>query len=391
MPQDILQEEHFMHVLQVTPRYSPNLGGVETVVQKISEILIEKGIDVTVYTVDLAKGLPKEQMINGVIVKRFAPIYDDPLYLPEPKFIEHMRQEKIDIIHVHNIHILLPLLASLFKQRNERLVIQPHYHRFGQTPFRDCLLQLYNKLTSRFIFSRTDAIIANSIYEKTILQQDFPECRNIILIPEGLDTLEMGHMRRNPAKPARILYVGALKGYKNVDKILNGFSWLATRKGAEPVKLIVVGGGPEYSSLVAKAHELRIDSLVEWKNNLSREQILAEYARASALVLLSRLESFSRVVNEALLIGVPLVVLNYGALASLVRAGLAEGVNSFDEEEIAQALLRAMKRRPFKTQSRLNSFLDWGEYVRRIVEIYRRSLKEDQRQLFKKYTSENGC
>ncbi len=365
-----------MHVLQVTPRYPPNLGGVEIVVQKISELLVESGIDVTVYTADLSKGLPCQQKINGVLIKRFAPLYGDPLYLPEPKFVKHMRHEKIDIIHAHNTHILTPLFASAFKHKKQRLVIQPHYHRFGQSPFRDCLLRLYAHLASRFIFSQADVTIANSVYEKTILQEDFRKCRNIVLIPEGLDVVETSHVERNPATPARILYIGALKGYKNVDKILNGFVWLARRNTAEPVKLIVVGTGPEHRSLVARAHDLRIDSLVEWKSDLTRQQLLDEYAKASALVLLSPLESFSRVVYEALLIGVPLVVLNYGALASLVSAQLAEGVNSFNEQEIAQALLRAMKRQSPKIPNSLGSFLDWREYAKRIIRTYHEVLKE---------------
>ena len=362
-----------MHVLQVTPRYFPNVGGVETVVQKISEMLVTRGIKATAYAVDLDPTLLRVQCIDGVIIKRFNAILDDPFYIPEPKFVTSLSQEKADIIHVHNVHTSLPFIVALCKRRGQKLLLHSHYHRFGQSPLRHSLLKLYRRGLDSMISSRIDAVIANSAYENRILCEDFPRFRRVITIPEGIDVDEVEHAKRNPVEPKRILYVGALKKYKNVDKILEGFAHLIKNRNAE-YRLVIVGKGAEYASLVNLAHRLGISSSVEWKHDLSRKQLLGEYAKASVFILLSPLESFSRVVYEALLIGVPIVVLNFGALSNLVQAGLAEEVSSLDPLDIADAIINAMKKTYPEVSSRIDTFLDWKEYSNTIINVYNKLL-----------------
>jgi glycosyltransferase involved in cell wall biosynthesis len=363
-----------MHVLQVTPRYFPNIGGVGIVVQRISEMLVVHGVKATVYSVDLNPALSRLQRVNGVTVKRFSPILDDPFYIPEPKFVASLLREKVDIIHVHNVHTLLPFIVALCKRQSQKLLLQPHYHRFGQSPLRYSLLKLYRYGLDNVISSRIEAIIANSAYENRILYEDFPKFKNVFMIPEGIDVDEVKHVKHNPAKPKRILYVGALRRYKNVDKVLEGFANLI-KNGNTQYRLVIVGEGAEYASLVNLAHNLGISSFVEWKRGLSRQQLLCEYAKASVFILLSHLESFSRVVYEALLIGVPVVVLNFGALSNLVEAGMAEGISSLNPSEIADAIINATSKTCTKISDNTNAFLNWEEYSDKIINLYNRLLE----------------
>lgn len=358
-----------MRIMQVTPRYFPNVGGVEVVVQKMCETLVKKGIEVVVLSVDLCAGLSPVERVNGVVVKRFAPLVGDPLYLPEPKFVDALRNEGADIIHVHNIHTLLPVIVAACRRSNQKMLLQPHYHRYGQSPFRQSLFQLYKRGASGVIFPRTHLVIANSIYELQILREDFPDARNMLLVPEGIDFDDAALVKHEPEETKRILYVGALKRYKNVDKILEGFAHLIT-SGNRNYRLVIVGDGTEFNSLMSLASSLGIGEFVEWKPHLPREQLLGEYARATVLVLLSPLESFSRVVYDALIVGVPVVVLNFGALRHLVADGYAEGVNSLSRESIAEALLEATRKNYRRASSNSGEFLDWETYSTRIVDLY---------------------
>jgi glycosyltransferase involved in cell wall biosynthesis len=362
-----------MHVLQVTPRYFPNIGGVEIVIQKTSETLVENGVRVTVYSVDLSHNMLKQEEINGVLVKRFTPLLDDPFYVPEPKFVATLLREKADILHVHT-YVFPPFLVALFKHGKQKLLLQPHYHPFGQSPLRNSLLKLYKYALNNVVFSRADLVIANSAYEKRMLCHDFPRSRNVILIPEGIDVDEVEAVKRNPVEPKRILYVGALRRYKNVDKILKGLASLLG-KGNRNFKLIIVGEGSEHQYLINLADNLGVNSFIEWKHGLSRQQLLHEFAKASVFIQLSTLESFSRSVYEALLIGVPAVVLNFGALANLVKAGLAEGVNSLNSREIAEALLKATRKTYPKISQGPNTFLNWKEYSSKIISVYHKLLE----------------
>lgn len=360
-----------MHVLQVTPRYPPHMGGVETVVQRVSELLVANGVDVTVYSVDLERHLPRRQMLSGVLVKRFAPLFGDPLYFPELGFVKGLRQEKADIVHVHNAHTLPPFLAALSSRREQRFLLQPYYHRFGQSSFRDSLLRLYKFGLKSVVLPRTDVVVANSAYEKEAFSEDFSVCGKVVLIPLAVDLKEVKHVRWVPEEPKRVLYIGALKPYKNVDKIIEGFAWLVRGRNSD-FRLVIVGQGSEYDFLAELARRLHVDQFVEWKRGLSRQQLLDEYARASVFVLLSSLESFSLVIYEALIIGVPSVVLNFGALSNLVRAGLAEGVNSLSACEIADAILKSTKKKYPRISNEMSIFLDWQDYSRRIFGIYER-------------------
>jgi glycosyltransferase involved in cell wall biosynthesis len=364
-----------MHVLQVTSRYFPNIGGVEIVAQKISEMLATKDVKATVYSVDLSHTLPRSQIINRVLVKRFSPLLGDPFYIPEPRFMTSLRQEKADIIHVHNIHTLLPLIVALSKHRKQKLLLQPHYHRFGQSSLRHSLLRLYRYGLNNMVFSRTDAIITNSTYENQIIHEDFPNSQSVFVLPEGIDVDEVKNVKHDPVEPKRILFVGGLRRYKNVDKILKGFAHLV-KSGKMQYRLIIVGEGGQRDFLVRLANSLGISSFIEWKHGLSRQQLLSEYSKASALVLLSPLESFSRVVYEALLIRVPVVVLNFGALSNFVADDLAEGVNSFDPKEIADALTEATRKKYTKIPDSYSAFLDWKKYASKIMDVYSKFLDE---------------
>ncbi len=357
-----------MRILQVTPRYLPSSGGIEVVVQRISEGLLKKGFEVVVYSIDNKSSSSTVESINGVLVKRFSALFGDPLFLPEPKFVASMYNEKADVIHVHNIHTLLPFIVAFSKSNYQKLLLQPHYHRYGQSVMRNSFFELYKK-TYKTIFSRTNAIIANSVYEKNALKKDFPFVKNIILLPEGLNIDEAINIERKPVEPKRILYVGTLRSYKNVDKVLKGFANLA-KNNQRDFRLVIVGSGPDHDSLVNLASSLNISKLVEWKSYLSRRELLDEYARASVLIMLSFLESFSRVVYDALIIGLPVVVLNFGALENLVSNGFAEGVSATDPESIADALKRATEKSYSKISMNSNVFLDWKIYMNKLVKIY---------------------
>jgi|SRR3990170_2262 len=358
-----------MRIMQVTPRYFPNVGGVEVVVQKICETLVQKGIEVVVLSVDRCDGLAPVERVNGVVVKRFVPLVGDPLYLPEPKFVVALRKDRADIVHVHNIHTLPPVIVAACRRSDQKMLLQPHYHRYGQSPFRQSLFQLYKRGAAGVIFPRTHLVIVNSIYEQRIFREDFPDAQKVFLVPEGVDVDDATLVKHEPVEPKRILYVGALKRYKNVDKILEGFAYLVS-SGNKNYRLVIVGDGEELNSLLSLASSLGVGEFVEWKRRLPRQQLLGEYARASVFVLLSPLESFSRVVYDALVIGVPVVVLNFGALRHLVAAGYADGVNSLSRESIAEALLEVARKSYPRISLGSGEFLDWETYSNRIVDIY---------------------
>jgi glycosyltransferase involved in cell wall biosynthesis len=346
------------------------MGGVETFTKELCEKLSEKGFETVVYSLDLSSDVCSRESINGVLVKRYHALVGDPFFLPPPLFFYDMRKEEPAILHVHNLQNLFPLFVSLFKKPKQFFLLQPHYHRYGQTILRHFLLTFYKLLIPKFIMHRAQVVIANSKFEETLLKKDFLNSGNILTVQEGLPLHELKAVNWAPEFPERILYIGSLKKYKKVDILIEAFKILLDQE-KNRLKLIIVGDGPEKSYLIKLSKELGVFEFVEWKANLDRQQLLSEYSKASVFVLLSLLESFSRVVNEAVVIGVPTVVSRSEVFSDLIDKGMVEVVLSERPESVAKAIMKAKKKvSSFKAKENLCLY-DKVEYANRIASIYR--------------------
>jgi glycosyltransferase involved in cell wall biosynthesis len=135
-------------------------------------------------------------------------------------------------------------------------------------------------------------------------------------------------------------------------------------------RLVIVGDGPDKSRLMNLTTELGLNDYVEWKTNLTRRQLLSEYSKTSVFVLLSMLESFSRVVNEAIIIGVPTVVSRSKVFSDLANQGLVEVALSEQPEIVAKAILRAQNKVPDFTCRNKYRFNDSEGYSDTIAKIY---------------------
>jgi len=326
-----------MRITHIVPRYCPYVGGVEVLVKELCYRLATKGFEVSVFTTD-REGLPRQEWMNGVLIKRYMAVFSDPLYVPSPFFLKDLRKSKTDILHVHNVHTLLPAFVALAKMRSQKLVLQPHYHRRGQNVARNILFSIYKYFLKKYVLRYFDLVIVNSEYEELIFRKDFPNFPSkVVLVPEEYSIMVPSQMKWNPTlRPKKILYVGALRRYKNIDILIRAFKVLNLRE--KDLELTIIGDGPDKKRLLRLSLELEVYDRIVWKRDLPYDRLLHEYSRASAVVLLSRLESFSRVAREALSIGVPLVVYNFGVLRTLVRRGLAKGVDSLSPLDVANAL-----------------------------------------------------
>ena len=64
----------------VSPRYAPEIGGVERVVEMTARGLARRGVDVEVITTDPTGRLPRLEQRDGVTVRRFRTLANDDVY-----------------------------------------------------------------------------------------------------------------------------------------------------------------------------------------------------------------------------------------------------------------------------------------------------------------------
>jgi glycosyltransferase involved in cell wall biosynthesis len=363
-----------MKIAQVSPRYHPYIGGIETHVREISERLVEKGFELEILSCDPSGKLPKEEIINGVRVIRFKSWAPSEAYYFSRQLKKYLKKNSVrfDVVHAHSYHAFPALYAAQAKSRN-MLVFTPHYLGRGQTFFRNALHFPY-KFMAKKIFEISDKVICVSKYEKNLVMNKFNLREDkVAVIPNGINMDELSRYKWRPKFPyARITYSGRLERYqKNVDKLVQAFKILFNEYGVD-AQLLIIGKGPYEEKLRRLIDRLHLQNLVVLKHSLPREQYLEEIATSNIFVLPSEYECYGIVAAEAIAMGVPTVVANSTALSEFVENGLAFGIGTpITSQRIASAvyeiLTKPQKTKKCKIQDKI---LTWDEVVSQLEELY---------------------
>jgi glycosyltransferase involved in cell wall biosynthesis len=87
------------------------------------------------------------------------------------------------------------------------------------------------------------------------------------------------------------------------------------------VTLIVVGDGEERHSLERLAHKLKISHRVQFRGWVDRRRVLELVSQAAAVVFTGLREEGGLALAEAMLLGVPVVVLGNGGARTVAASG----------------------------------------------------------------------
>jgi glycosyltransferase involved in cell wall biosynthesis len=116
------------------------------------------------------------------------------------------------------------------------------------------------------------------------------------------------------------VFVGRFVSKKNLETLLEGFAAYARAAGPQARRLQLIGSGELEAALRARAEALGIADRVIFPGFLDAAEVSARLAEALALILVSTEEQWGLVVNEALAVGLPVVVSTaVGSRDALVR------------------------------------------------------------------------
>ncbi|RDI70459.1 glycosyltransferase family 4 protein [Halopelagius longus] len=323
-----------MKVLQVTPRYPPQSGGVETHVREISERLVERGHDVTVVTADAGDGGFRRERRNGVRVRRYRSVAPGGAMHVCPQVTAAVRRSDADVVHAHNYHSF-PLFFAALGVGDRRFVVTPHYHGGSADSLRDRLLSLYRPLGRRAV-RRADAVVAVSDWERERLADDFGV--DATVIPNGLDVDRFADADPVVRDRPYLLTVGRLEEYKGVQHAIRALTELPE------YDLLVAGSGPYREELARTAREEGVAGRVEFLGYVDGEELPGLYAGAEAYLTLSEFEAYGMTVAEALAAGTPCVVRESGALVDWTSEEGVVGVSETGRETVANGVVEAVAR-----------------------------------------------
>ncbi len=156
------------------------------------------------------------------------------------------------------------------------------------------------------------------------------------------------------------IFVGRFVEKKNLLELIEGYGAYAQTTGAPPRRLVLVGSGPLEGAIRKRAGELGIAGTVDFPGFLGAQEVSRRLADALALVLVSSVEQWGLVVNEALAFGLPVILSGpVGSRDALVRnlvngyvlengsiEGLARAMTNLAENEtLWRAMVEASHRR----------------------------------------------
>lgn len=345
-----------MRILILSWEYPPLIeGGLARHVRKLSENLVQLGVDVHVLTRGDGSA-PDEQVIGGVNVHRVREP-NRPSDLAEfVTWIEHMNTDMLgagialsdeydfDLVHGHDW-----LVASagdhLAKRFECPLVMTIHATEYGRHQgWVDKHPQSHIHGVEKWVTNRADAVIACSAYMREHIADIYGlEEGAVAVIPNGIDPGDLrpmenlDEMRKSFAEPDEklVLLVGRLVYEKGFQVALEALPSLIESVGK--VRFIVAGSGTHEQELKAQAEKLGLmehGTFVGW---IGDDVLHSLYRIADLTVVPSIYEPFGLVALEAMASGCPCIVADTGGLREVVptdNVGLR--FRSSDPESLAK-------------------------------------------------------
>ncbi|WP_432798826.1 glycosyltransferase family 4 protein [Poriferisphaera sp. WC338] len=205
-------------------------------------------------------------------------------------------------------------------------------------------------------------------------------CKKVMDLPENavmVDQWEaINWSKREIEDGLKLVFLGRLEALKAVDALLEGIA----RLDDEGVRLDVIGDGPERSRLEALTKRLGLEDRVVFHGFVPQGECPDMMMGSDALVLPSIHECGGAVVLEAMCMGLPTVVADWGGPADYVtpECGMLVSVESREAlvQGLADAIQHLSESRELREKlgkagrARVLEYFNWERKIDQMIEIY---------------------
>jgi glycosyltransferase involved in cell wall biosynthesis len=372
-----------LRIGQVTQRFSPSIGGVESHVAELSTRLVGRGHEVTVFTSDIIGDFPKgEHHIEvqgrevGIRIRRFHSTRLMGSALSNrtimPSMIPSLIRDRPDIIHAHSLGYY-PTFASAIPKliKRSKLIITAHSDpTFGS--YKPRLASLPLRLAER--------VIALTHREREwFLRNGFASDR-IVVVPNGIDlerfhTVQSGDAFKEKygIKDQMVLFVGRIDiPAKGCDILVKAIPRvLEDHAKARFIFVGPDGGARDYLQVLS--HRLNVYPI--FTGAISQHELLEAYTAADLVVVPSRVEAFCIVLLEAMACGKPIVASRVGGVPEVVNDSNAILTEPGDASKLAAAISKLLSDKTLAARlgeagrNRVTRY-SWDGIVEEIEHVY---------------------
>jgi glycosyltransferase involved in cell wall biosynthesis len=381
-----------MNVLMVPSLYHPHLGGLEIAVANLCKEFVAYGHQVDVLTSRWPRDLAREETVEGIRVRRLPfvlPTWRGRGMFTSPiRFVQSwlgfervIRSSAYDVVNLH--YLCEPALYAglCCRPRGLPIVVSTHGSDIEALPAGAD--SPYWRLARRTLRAAA-AITANSrsLADAVcrLMRRDFGQ--GVEVIGNGVRLEEFDRATDASAVPAKpfVLGLGRLTPVKGFDLLIRAFGALARR--LPELLLVLVGHGPEETTLRQLAAECGISHRVVFVGRVPHEGVAAFLQRCEFLVIPSRREGFGIVALEAMACRKAVVATAVGGLPEIVLDGIT---GLLVKEQTPEAMAEAMLRLQGDSQLALQlgrtgrqvveSRFTWEATARRYVEVFESVLR----------------
>ena len=289
---------------------------------------------------------------------------------------EIVKQKKCDVITAQDpfeVGLIGLLLSRKFKIG---LNIQEHGDFFSQKYWRqERLLHFFRYFLGIFIIKRADSIrVVSQRIKKYLVENLKIKADKIIVVPVYTKLADIKKSDKNKNSEFTFFNLGRFVKQKNLPLLLSAFARVV--KKYPHAKLLLIGKGPEEKLLKKMCSELQIEPRVEfldWVDN-----IYDYYSRVDAYVLPSNYEGWGRVIIEAAISRLPIIMTDVGCAGEVVVNEESALISQVDNlYKLAQNMILAIENRGLRERLARNAFNSINQLPnkQKTFELYKKSWK----------------
>jgi glycogen synthase len=363
-----------MRVLMATPRFLPQIGGVERHVERLATRLVQRGASVTVLTTGLEQGLPAQDRVGDVDVVRVSAFRNGKDFYAAPGIYNEVKRGDWDIVHVQSYHTFVAPLAMM-GARKANIPFVLTFHGGGHSSRIRTRARSSQLLTLRPLLARASRLIAVARFEiehyGRLLR--LPEGR-FALIPNGAELPSPPQTDRPPAGGMQIASVGRLERYKGHQRVVAALPHILLSR--PDATLWIAGSGPYEGELRQLAKQLGVAErvIIEAVPADADQELAARLAAVDVVVLMSEFETHPLAVLEALALGRPVVVADTSGLSELAAEGHARAVPLTSDPAVLAAAILAEAAQPTRSDALI--LPSWDDCAAAHHALYESVLKE---------------
>lgn len=352
------------------PHYN---GGGEHRYYEIAKRLVERGHEIDLLTMKVPN-ISKEECIDGINVYHIGPTINNP---PNRSMFDFFRyfcsvskwllSHKYDIV---DAQAYSPLLSSSLVSRFTKTPLIATIHDTSSDNMDQWLQssRTANIMEKILVNLKFDKILTVSHATKNSLINYFDVKTEIDILYNGVDLAKYDSVHIDEVIENQLIYVGRLAPHKHVDHIIHILPEI--QKEVPEVKLIIVGKGEEKKNLIKQIQDNKLSEIVEFKQDLTDEELIKEIKKSEILLLPSTREGFGMVLAEANSCNKPVITYASGGTVEVVENEYnGYLIESENIEKLQEKTIQLLKNKELQKQlgnngrKKVEQEFDWEKIV----------------------------